>query len=327
MSKKQIKETSSNSKKLPSELKPIKVKNKTVDEQLIAKANDEYVANAKIAYQKKINHEILDGEYKKLINNYRNDFFLAIKGKYYEKITELHQKGLIRSSINNLDFNLYALKREYFNQLANNYHNLKLNKSNKAKYDSLKKQKQKIKQDYKQTRCKIIRKFKDQILNKTDASSIKKHFIVSYAKLLSWFKETGRKIFNISFLTIIVIVLILGLVDQTLSNFLITKVSIGSLSVFTFAGLIMLVVYILGMIIKHFRYRAGVYDIVEAKYAKPAPSSGPIGTSSDSANEYEYLDVLFENANANKPESCNSAKEAGKILAKNKKANKQKNNK
>lgn len=291
-----------------------------VDQSTIDQANKEYLDCVAKSFKDLEAHKIGDGDFKKQMKLYRNDFQLVTHGKYYHQICQLHKKGDLNYALKGLNFDLYALKLEHNEELADINHEIKLFKSNPefkknrkdANYQNqlkaLENKKVTAKEAYRNKYNDAVNKYAHKINLIAELSPVQKKAAIEKGKAIGWWEQAGKKWANIGYCALLVLFAILGLVDQ-IARFLITDASVGSFSIFTFITLIMLCLYVIGLIVRHMRRRSGLYDIVEAKHAKPTPSTGPIGTSSDSGDDLEYLEVLFEDK---KPTPATNAKKSKK---------------
>ena len=141
----------------------------------------------------------------------------------------------------------------------------------------------------------LKKQYIQRLQSESKKSKCTRNLIYRTATWRAWWNNAGSKIVSMIIMALIVIFAILGLVDSIpASSFLLRKAYVGSISVFIFVALILFSLWVIQKIVQLVRRKAGIYDIVEAKFSKENASSSTIGLSTNSAaDEFAYLEVLF----------------------------------
>lgn len=242
-------------------------------------------------------------KYLKLLKCAQKEYIKDVNGKNLSTLSRQHKTGTANLVKNKYAFNRYVIWRKKNEDLKDVNKQIKDLKSviknsneelkSSIEYKSLIDKKRNIKASYK-TNVKSAKENFINIINNTESNNFVKKLNIACGNWRAYISTGGGIINRLVFVVLIIFFLLMGLIDQA-TLFLIDKSSVGSLSIFTFIASILLVIYIVALIIIFFRKRQGIYDVYENKHAKTqTASNGPVGSSSEITDNWDYLEELFE---------------------------------
>ena len=264
-----------------------------------------------IKQQKKRNkdfYEMIHEKRESLTNEFKNEF-AAAKKQYHTELSrakKLKPKSLTekidkKQKIRNIKFVYKEACETYKSKMyvAKNYHPAWVSDPDiKSMFTDIANNRVKryeVQRDFDNRIDNLKKQFIERLKTENVMSERKRNSIYRFALFKAWWAHAGRKIIDSIIMSLIVVFAILGLFDSIpATSFLLNKAYIGSISVFIFVALIIFSLWVVFKIVELIRRKAGIYDIVEARFSKEDASSSAIGVASkSSADEFAYLEELF----------------------------------
>ena len=230
----------------------------------------------------------------------RKVYLLQLKDAKEEVVSTHEAKVAKKQKIKNIKHKLKSAKYSYQHNMfmAKNYHPAWSTdpdiKSMFTQVHSMKMNKLELEKQFDDRIDTLKESFRSRIDGIQSVPQAKKDRIINWTFFTTWYNHAGFKILSMIAMCLIVFFSILGLFDSIPeTSFLLHHAYVGSISVFIFVALIILAIWIGFKVASLVRRRAGVYDIVEAKYSKEESVSNTIGLTSKPSDEFNYLEELF----------------------------------